>query len=315
MPDLSNKVCLVTGASKGVGRGTALQLASYGATCYITGRELATLETVQKEAEDRKSSGRIIPVECDHRNDENTRRVFETISVEQNGQLDLLVNNVFSAMQYWWDNFNVDFYEPGTSACGIINKVGMRNHHYSSALAAGLMIPRKRGLIVNVSPVGRKIYLLRLASGLRNALKDYVAKNNAVNLRTNNVAFVFLWPSIVLTEKMTKFIEKDDDEDQALNEIRASCRQMLDCSESVEFQGKCIAHMLADENMMKKSGQILLTTDLAEEYNFEDVDGKSPLSEQSLKILTKIYGWNSLSSYIPSWLKLPKYFYDMMFCS
>ncbi|XP_076807007.1 uncharacterized protein LOC143450374 [Clavelina lepadiformis] len=113
---------------------------------------------------------------------------------------------------------------------------------------------------------------------------------------------------------MTKFIKKDDDDDQALNEIRASCRQMLDCSESVEFQGKCIAHMLADKNISKKTGQILLTTDLAEEYNFEDVDGKSPLSEQSLKILTKIYGWNSLSSFIPSWLKLLKYFYDMMLC-
>ncbi|CAK8690239.1 unnamed protein product [Clavelina lepadiformis] len=312
MPDLSNKVCLVTGASKGVGRGTALQLASYGATCYITGRELATLEDVQAEAEGRRYSGRIFPVKCDHTNEMNTRKVFEKIAIEQNGQLDLLVNNVFTAVEYAFKNYNMGFWKQDISNWDLVSNVELRNNHICSGLASHLMFARGRGLIVNVNTVGGKMYPLIPSHVVGKAEKDRVADRFTLNFQRHNVAFVSLLPSMVRTDFITKFIEKDDDDDQALNEIRASCRQMLDCSESVEFQGKCIAHMLADENISKKAGQILLTTDLAEEYNFEDIDGKSPLSERSLKILTKIYGWSSLSSFIPSWLKLPNLIYNIV---
>ncbi|XP_076807513.1 dehydrogenase/reductase SDR family member 1-like [Clavelina lepadiformis] len=312
MPNLSDKVCLVTGASRGVGRGTALQLASYGATCYITGRELATLEDVQREAEERGYEGTVIPIECDHQTWENTWRAFEQISAERKGQLDLLVNDAHAAVEYAIENYSTDFWNQFMPDWELGNGVGPRNH-YNSVFAARLMAPNRSGLIVDISSDGGKMYFNIPAYGIGKAAVDRIARNRSVDLKNFNVAFVSLWPGMVRTEDMTGFVGEDDQ--LSPNEIRAICRRLMGCSESIEFPGMCIAHMLADENIMKKTGQILLTTDLADEYKFKDIDGQSPLSGRSFKMLAEIRGWNRLASFLPSWLKLSKFLYMMLMTS
>ena len=89
-PSLQGKVCLVTGAARGIGRGIALQLGGAGATVYITGRTKSNLDDCAKEIKER--GGSPIPVTMDHGNDADVEKLFERIKTEQNGKLDVLVS-------------------------------------------------------------------------------------------------------------------------------------------------------------------------------------------------------------------------------
>merc|ERR1712212_625227 len=98
-PNLSGKVCLVTGASRGIGKGIARQLAKSGATVYITGRKL---EDLKKCAEGMTQDGghKVLPLQVDHAKEDEIERLFETIRKQQNGKLDILVNNAYAAAAY-----------------------------------------------------------------------------------------------------------------------------------------------------------------------------------------------------------------------
>eukprot|EP00062_Callorhinchus_milii_P027883 gi/632991729/ref/XP_007884759.1/ PREDICTED: dehydrogenase/reductase SDR family member 1-like [Callorhinchus milii] len=99
---LMGRVCVVTGASRGIGRGIALQLAAAGATVYITGRHTQTLRATATEVETR--GGSCIPVVCDSSKESDIKSLFERVNKEQNGRLDIVVNNAFSAVQTIFEN-------------------------------------------------------------------------------------------------------------------------------------------------------------------------------------------------------------------
>ncbi|KAJ8302552.1 hypothetical protein KUTeg_018948, partial [Tegillarca granosa] len=188
---LAGKVCIVTGATRGIGKGIALQLGEAGATVYITGRTLTakpndpvggSLKDTAKEIENR--GGTCIPVQCDHSKDGDIQKLFDTVKREQNGQLDVLVNNAYAAVNAIAENMGKPFWEQPASMWDTVNNVGLRNHYMCSVEAAKLMVPRKKGLIC-----------------------DRMAADCAFELKKHNVTFISLWPGAVRTENLVHLLD------------------------------------------------------------------------------------------------------------
>src|SRR5215207_2751426 len=158
---LKGQVALVTGASRGVGKGVALALGAAGATVYIIGRTINEGETpfplagaITSTAEEvTRAGGKGIAVRCDHRNDDEVRAVFEQIKSEQ-GRLDILVNNVWGGYEGFHDG---NAFKSGPNfwqkpiAFWDENMMGVRATYVASVLAAPMMVEAGRGLIVNIS--------------------------------------------------------------------------------------------------------------------------------------------------------------------
>ena len=152
-PSLQGKVCLVTGAARGIGRGIALQLGQAGATVYITGRTKKNLDDCAQEIKAR--GGVPITVQMDHGVDTEVEKLFAQIKKEQNGKLDLLVNNAYAGVSTIFNNTGKKFWETEpVDTWDTINGVGLRGHYICTTLASRMMVPRQQGLIVNVSSTG-----------------------------------------------------------------------------------------------------------------------------------------------------------------
>ena len=205
-PSLSGKISLVTGGSRGIGRGIALQLGEAGATVYITGRKAAALQRTCDEVKAR-GAREAIPVVMDHAKDDEVEALFERIEKEQGGRLDLCVNNAYAGVGAIAESVGKKFHE--TPAAGIwdsVNGVGLRNHYLCTIYASRMMVRRKSGLIVNVSSPGGLRYLFNVAYGVGKAACDRMAADCAVELKSDNVAMVSLWPGSVATEHVQENI-------------------------------------------------------------------------------------------------------------
>ena len=306
---LSGKVCLVTGATRGIGRGIALQLVTHGATCYITGRSKQGLTQVEEEVKSRRLTGKLVAVQCDHACDESVSELFKQIEADNNGRLDLLVNNAFSGIKYGTDNYTVYYWDQHASeSWDKLNNVGLRSHYICAVYAARLMVPHRKGLIINISSFGGKCFLGFASYGIGKAGNDRMAKDCAYELSKFNVAFLSLWPGLVKTDLMSAahedILQKDEPSD-----VDVLMKAYYHKGESPEHTGKAIVHLLNDQNVMSRSGQIELTTDLASEFRFKDVDGSTPIPQRSIKLLLLLGGAPKLASFIPAWLKLPKSLY------
>jgi dehydrogenase/reductase SDR family protein 1 len=271
MPPLLGKVALVTGASRGVGKGIALGLGEAGATVYITGRTVeegkaavALPGTIhQTAAEVDRLGGTCIPLACDHRDDWQVESVFQRIRTEQN-RLDILVNNVWGGYEHFNDGTpfwnEAGFWTVPLSRWDAMFQAGVRAHYVASALAAPLMITRRAGLIVNISFFAAQRDDKGVAYGVAKAASDRMAACMAYELREHNVAAVSLYPGLVRTEAVLKAAEYFD----------------MSNSESPQFIGRAVAALAADPQVMNKSGRTLVAAALALEYGFTDVDGKQP---------------------------------------
>jgi NAD(P)-dependent dehydrogenase (short-subunit alcohol dehydrogenase family) len=271
MKTLTGKVALVTGASRGIGKGIALGLGEAGATVYITGRTIeegkAAVDlpgTIHQTAEDVSGlGGSCIAVRCDHLNDEDVKAVFAKIQNEQ-GRLDILVNNVWGGYEHY--NDGSEFWkEKGFWTMPIARwdksfQAGVRAHYVASVLAAPIMIAQRSGLIVNISFFAAQRNDRGVAYSVAKAADDRMAASMAHELREHNVAAVSLYPGLVRTESVLKAADLFD----------------MSNSESPQFIGRAIAALAADPDIMQKSGQVLVAAAIAEEYGFTDVDGKQP---------------------------------------
>lgn len=307
---LAGKVCIVTGATRGIGKGIALQLGAAGATVYITGRTLKKREgdpvggsLEETAAEVKVRGGECIPVQCDHFKDDDIKKLFEQVAREQEGQLDVLVNNAYSGVKAISDSFKKPFWETDPQIWDDINVVGLRNHYICAVLASRLMVPRKRGLIVNVSSTGGLRYLFNVAYGVGKEACDRMAADCAFELKKHNVAFVSLWPGGVRTENMTHFMNNEGFGEGQEKELLKS---VFENGESTEYPGICVARLAADPDIMKKTGRILITADLGNEYGFVDVDGRRRASMRevgfALSFLTHKPVFMQL---LPSFLRIP----------
>uniref|UniRef100_A0A4W5RNA0 Dehydrogenase/reductase (SDR family) member 1 n=1 Tax=Hucho hucho TaxID=62062 RepID=A0A4W5RNA0_9TELE len=322
---LSGWVCLVTGASRGIGRGIALQLSEAGATVYITGRQEKTLKETAAQVKER--GGNCVPVVCDSSSDEDIKDLFDQIQREQNGRLDILVNNAYAGVQAIFTNMGKKFWETDPTIWDSINNTGLRGHYFCSVYASRMMVAQGRGLIVVISSMGGLRYLFNVSYGVGKAACDRLAADTAVELRSRGVASVSLWPGAVQTELVSQLIiEKDappgvdpklkqqtqtnfDKQPELLNKREGQklyCyidavdpdhwllqkrrrskgfRAIFSNGETTELSGKCIVELAKDKNLMSLSGKVLMTCDLSRRYGIQDVDGRSVTDYTSLKFL------------------------------
>ena len=271
MGTLTGKVALVTGASRGVGKGIAQGLGEAGATVYVTGRTTeegqaaVTLSgTIHQTADEVSRLGGVgIAVRCDHTRDEEVEGLFQRIAAEH-GRLDILVNNVWGGYEFF--NDGTEFWkEKGFWTAPISRweksfQAGVRAHYVAAVLAAPVMIAQGSGLIVNISFFAAQRDDKGVIYGTAKAADDRLAACMAHDLREHQVAVVSLYPGLVRTESVMKASEYFD----------------LSNSESPQFVGRAVAALAGDAQIMAKSGQILVSAALAQEYGFRDLDGKQP---------------------------------------
>ncbi|WP_019028311.1 SDR family NAD(P)-dependent oxidoreductase [Colwellia piezophila] len=269
---LKGKIVLVTGASRGVGKGIALSLGLAGAIVYITGR------TVEEGKADSELSGSItrtaneinsfggkcIAIQCDHCVDQEVAAVFQRIQ-EKHSQLDLLVNNVWGGYEHFTNGTEFwkesGFWTAPISRWDSMFHAGVRAHYVSSVYAVRLMLTQNNGLIVNLSFFSSQRNDKGVAYGVSKSATDRMTACMAEELRSHDIAVVSLYPGIVRTEAVMKGAEHLD----------------LSNSESPEFIGRAVAALASDSSIMQKSGKILVAAKLALEYGFTDIDGKQPI--------------------------------------
>jgi len=271
MQTLLGKVALVTGASRGIGKGIALALGEAGATVYITGRTIEANQapvdlpgTIYQTADEvAKLGGQCIAIQCDHRDDQQVEAVFGRIRAEQN-RLDILVNNVWGGYEHFNDGTEFwkekGFWTVPLSRWDKMFQAGVRAHYVSSVFAAPMMIAQGSGLIVNISFFAAQKDNSGVSYGVAKSASDRMAACMAYELREHNVAAVSLYPGLVRTESVLKAGEFFD----------------LSNSESPQFIGRTIAALASDPQIMTKSGQVLVAAAVAQEYGFNDIDGKQP---------------------------------------
>jgi len=252
LPHLNDHVALVTGASRGVGKGIAMALVQTGSTVYASGR---TIE--QTEFPDG-----VIPVPCDHTDDQAVARLFDRIGADH-GRLDVLVNNAWGGYermvedgQFTWAN---PFWEQPMWRWDAMMTAGVRAAFVASQRAARLMVPSRRGLIVNVSQWAAQKSLGNLLYGVSKAATDKLTVDAAHELQQHGVTVVSLYPGLVRTEA-----------------VLAAGVFDLSNSESPEFQGRAVAALASDSEVAQWSGQVVVAATLAEHYGFTDIDARRP---------------------------------------
>jgi NAD(P)-dependent dehydrogenase (short-subunit alcohol dehydrogenase family) len=279
---VEDRVVVVTGASRGAGKGIAVALGATGATVYVTGRSWhegdAPLPGTVRATADAVTAagGQGIAVHCDHADDEQVRALFEQVREEQ-GRLDILVNNATSLHDALTDTG--PFWEKPLELTGIWN-VGMRSHYTASWFAAPLLLAAGCGLIVNTSSFGGRIYMHGPAYGAGKAAVDKMAHDMAVDFRPYNVAVVSIWMGLLMTERTRRVFEAEPDK----------YADLAATAESPEFTGRVIDSLARDPALMEKSGKVWIGAELAEEYGVRDIDGSQPPSHRAFFGETTTYG-------------------------
>ena len=269
------KVAVVTGASRGAGKGIALGLAAQGLTVYVTGRSKsnasATLrgELLQGTLDATVSAinaagGEGVAVVCDHSEDAQTKQLFEQVADEQ-GRLDILVNNAALVHENLIDPGG--FWEKPLELGNILD-VGLRSAYVASYYAAPLMVAQNRGLIVFTSSFGGVCYMHGPAYGAQKAGLDKLAADMGVDFEKTKVAAVSLWLGPLLTERT----------DIVLRHRGEQYDDFMALAETPQFNGQVINALAMDPNLAEKSGQTLITAELALEYGIADTDGRRPPS-------------------------------------
>ena len=225
MGTLEGKVALVTGASRGVGKGIALGLGEQGATVYVTGRTEAggspttPLDGNVQEtaAEVTALGGRGVAIACDDRDDEQTRQAVEQVLAET-GRLDVLVNNVWGGYEYFWDGtefwLEAGFWTVPIDRWDAMFQAGVRAHYVTSVMAAPTMVAQGSGLIVNVSSDAADKDDAGVTYGVAKAATDRMVACMAHDLRDHGVTAVSLYPGLVRTESVLRAAEHFDLSDQ-----------------------------------------------------------------------------------------------------
>lgn len=248
-------VALVTGGSRGVGKGIAEALGEAGATVYATGRTV--LET--------QFSATCIPVQCDHTDDDQVAQAFERVYSDR-GRIDLLINNVWGGYERMIEDgeftWGRPFWQQPLFRWDSMFAAGVRAHFVASRLAAQRMVEQRSGLIVNISFWAAQKHIANVAYGVSKAATDKLTRDMAEELKEYGVAVVSLYPGLVRTEKV----------------MEAAAYLDLSNSESPQFIGRAVAAMASDPEILSVTGSVVVAASCAERYGFDDVDGRRPMA-------------------------------------
>ncbi len=267
---LQGKICVVTGASRGVGKGIAQALGSLGATVYVTGRSLseATESRLGGTLNDTAAiitarGGRGIPVACDHADDNSIRALFERIGEEQGG-IDILVNNAIALPPGLTED--APFWRKSLDELSLLD-VGLRSGYVAAWHAAPLLIERK-GLLAFTSSFGGTCYMHGPAYGAGKAGTDKMAHDMAHDFKPHGVTVVPVWLGLVKTERTRQVCGAEPDKYGAAYKV----------AESPEFPGHVLAALYNDPERLSRSGQIQVVAELAKHYGITDLEGRQPPS-------------------------------------
>jgi NAD(P)-dependent dehydrogenase (short-subunit alcohol dehydrogenase family) len=264
---LTGKVAVVTGASRGVGKGIALALGAEGATVYVTGRTSAPGShplpgTVgETAAAVGRRGGKGVAVKVDHGNDAEVASLFQQVRHEQ-GRLDILVNNAMAIPDELTDPGS--FWEKPLSLWEIID-VGLRSNFVAAWHAAQIMVPQRSGLVVAMSGYVGVTYTYSVVFGTCKTATDRMARDMAVELKAHNVASLSLWQGFTFTERAQENLKKVPGMASRLNSAAGS---------SVEFPGRVIAALASDPDVLQRSGGTFIAAELALQYGLTDIDGR-----------------------------------------
>ena len=268
-------VAIVTGASRGAGRGIAIALGRAGYTVYVTGRSEkegdanlpGTIHATAREIDD--AGGKGIAVRVDHSDDGEIKALIERVDQEQ-GRIDLLVNNVAAVKDALTDPG--PFWEKPLDLADILDD-GLRSQYVASFYAAPVMVRQKRGLIVFTSSFGASCYMHGAAYGAQKAGLDKMAADMAVDLKDFGVAALSIWMGPLLTERAKRtFAAAPEDVYQ----------QFAQQAETPEFPGKIIAALAQWPELMSVTGQTLIGAEIAEQLGVTDEGGKAPPSYREM---------------------------------
>jgi len=286
MKTLKGKVAVVAGSARGAGRGIACMLGEAGATVYCTARStrgnLVTKkrpETIDETAEMVNARGGVgIAVRVDHTKPEEVEQLFDRVKREQ-GRLDILVNNVNGDMMYQWKRAWDISLEVGLE----ILKAAIYSHIVNAHHALPLMLANKKGLIVEITDGDGFYYRGNLYYDLTKTTAIRLAMDFATELRKKNIACVAITPGFLRSEAVLETLHVTEANWRDAIKSRPEFAE----SETPYYVGRAIASLAGDPKVMKKSGRVFNSAELASEYGFVDIDGRSP----------KIWEWISDSKF------------------
>ncbi|MBE52231.1 MAG: short-chain dehydrogenase [Acidimicrobiaceae bacterium] len=269
MGELTGKIAVVTGSSRGIGRGIAVGLGEKGATVYITGRSKGKGPlTIGETAEMVNEAGGLgIPVAIDLADDKQIEALYGQIDKEH-GRLDIHVNNAFKIPNppVWGGKFWEHPIQVWDDQVGI----GLRAAYVASVHATRLMMRNNSlKLIVNISSSGSERYALSASYGVAKMGTDRLTRDFAVEGKEDGLCVVGLWPSQVLTEFILESIDKGDIELDEEN------------SETPLYTGRVIAALATNEDRFERNGQVLTTAELALHYDIKDERDKQPRGKRN----------------------------------
>lgn len=263
-------VAVVTGASRGAGRGIAIALGAHGCTVYVTGRsekagDASLAGTIYQTADAvTAAGGKGIPVRVDHGDDGQIRTLFETVG-RDHGHLDILVNNACALHDQLTAPGN--FWEKPLEIVDMLD-VGLRSGYVASYYAAPLMIGRRRGLIVFTSASGAVHYVYGPAYGAHKAGMDKFAADMAVDFKPYNVAVMSIWMGALLTDRLKMVIAAD----------REKYGHLEAAAETPEFTGHIVWALYNDPMLLEMSGKTVIGAEMAMKYGIKDRADRQPRS-------------------------------------
>jgi NAD(P)-dependent dehydrogenase (short-subunit alcohol dehydrogenase family) len=263
-------IAVVTGASRGAGKGIALALGQAGMAVYVTGRSQApgdskyegTIAETAALVDEAGGTGIAVPV--DHADDEAVAELFAQVRSEH-GRLDILVNNAAKVLT---GPPSAGFWERPLETADLIT-VGLRSHYVAAYYAAPLLIANGRGLIVNTGHYGAVSYHLGPAYGAQKAGADKMAADMAMELRPHNVAALSIWMGGLDTERARAHLASLP-ADQRPTSTR----------ESPEFTGRLIAALYAADDLLTYSGRAHIGAELGAHLGVTNPDGSVPTSHR-----------------------------------
>jgi len=249
------QTAIVTGASRGVGKGVALSLAEAGFEVFASGRSIVQIGEPEH----------VHCIRCDHTQDDQNDKLFRDVA-SATGRLDVLVNCAWGGYERMVEDgkftWSVPFWQQPAHRWHSMMDAGVRAAFACSARAAQMMVPQKRGLIVNISFWAAQKHVGNVIYGVAKAATDKMTADMAHELRPHGVAVVSLYPGLVRTEAV----------------LQAAEAGWLDLSnsESPEFTGRVVAALANDSALMTLSGKVLVGAAMANGYGLSDIDGRYP---------------------------------------